>query len=250
MEIQEIGLKYKKKLLFLALRVVKIRTGCPARLYSKHNWKRYWVTCSSWPCSDLQGRSSCSPDVPLEASSKNLKIFVILWYLRLPYSNICSQISPFNAIFLSSSFKADLPWLTASFLSSSCIFFMPKTLPDWLLSPTPPALHFRIIPAGLKLLFQGASFLDWPEISYQLLDKKKKQKQQRDLEGAAQLKFSRREEFLYVPVKGIYVFSDAVTHTHSQYLEKTLLLFLLIHPLVFSFLWYLYHSNMFMLLLF
>lgn len=71
-----------------------------------------------------------------------------------------------------------------------------------------------------------------------------------NLKGAAQLQFSHREEFSYVPVKGIYVFFHAVTHTQSQYLEKTLLLFFLIHPLLFSFLWYLYYLNMFMLLLF
>lgn len=159
-EIQETGLKHKKKLLFFALRVVKIRTGCPARLriHSKHNWKRYWTTGSSWPYSDLQGWSSCSPDVPLEVSSQNLKIFVILWYLWLPYPSICSQISPFNAIFLSSSFKVDLPWLTASFLSSSYIFFYAQDLARLAAFSYSTCAPFQNYPSWAKIVISRSKF--------------------------------------------------------------------------------------------
>lgn len=100
-----------------------------------------------WPCQ--------SSDIHNDVPSQNPKNSVILWYFGCLTPTCLSK--PFH--FMPSTF---LP--PAKFTLNYCIIFdcflppaftfMSKTLPEWLLSPTPTALNFIIIPTGLKLLFQ------------------------------------------------------------------------------------------------
>lgn len=154
--------------------------------------------------------------VPFDIPSQNLKNSVFLWYLWLPNSNISSWTSPFHAIFLSSSLTYHI--ISDFFLLLDFLFYAQDLARLTALSHS-TCSTFQNFPSWSEIVISGVSFICWPEISYQFLDKKKKGKKwKKGLERGSTTKiFPQRRLFICTSERKIreLMLSPVLFPTHT-----------------------------------
>lgn len=200
-EIQEIGLKYKKNLLYSegGQTVEQVaQQGCEDTPNpTGEDTEQPALADPSLTCrGDLV-------DFQMSLLRSLHRISIFLWFC-----GICGchppAYFPESLNFMTSSFlppsKFTLTYhIVSGFFLLLAFLFYAQDLARLAALSYSTCSPFQNYPSWAAIVISGANFICWPEISYHFVDKKKKQK---DWKGVAQLKFSHREEFSYVPVKG------------------------------------------------